>query len=316
MTQKENTYDILIVGGGPAGMTAALYALRSGKSACIIDNTGFGGQIVHSPKVENFPGTMEMSGNDFANRMAEQLLNLDADVGIGTVCEIAQDGSYKEIHTEDGSVYRGRTLIIAAGAKHRTLGISGEEQWIGSKMFFCAVCDGPLFKDKSIALIGGGNSALQEAIFLSEICREITIVQDLPDFTGEIKLRGIIATRSNIRSIFGTVVESFIVGGEEFQGLRVSESATGVKTDIACDGFFVAIGLVPENGIFAGWVDLDKQGYIIAEEDCHTKTPGIFVAGDCRSKSVRQLTTAVGDGAMAALAACRYIDQQINGKEI
>jgi thioredoxin reductase (NADPH) len=310
---EDNIYDILIAGGGPAGMTAALYALRAGKKTCIIDKTGFGGQIIHSPKVENFPGTIEMSGNEFANRMAEQLLNLDAGVGIGTVTEIVQDGPYKEIYTEDGAVYRGRALIIAAGAKHRTPGIPGEEQWIGSGIFFCAVCDGPPFRDKSVALIGGGNSALQEAIFLSDICREITIVQDLPDFTGEIKLREIVSARSNIRTLFGTVVDGFITGGGKFQGLRVSETAAGIKTDLQCDGVFVAIGMVPENGAFAGWVDLDTQGYIAAGEDCLTKSPGVFAAGDCRAKPVRQLTTAAGDGAVAALAACRYIDRQSGG---
>jgi thioredoxin reductase (NADPH) len=310
MTPENNIYDIFIVGGGPAGMTAALYALRSGKKVCVIDKTGFGGQIIHSPKVENFPGTMEMSGNDFANRMAEQLLNLDAGVEMGTVTGITQDGLYKEILTEEGMVYRSRAVIIAAGARHRTLGIPGEEQWIGKNIFFCAVCDGPLFRNKSAALAGGGNSALQEAIYLSEICREITIIQDLPDFTGEIKLREIISSRTNIRTVFGAVVDSFIAGRGEFQGLHILESATGIKKDIKCDGLFVAIGLIPENGAFAGLVDLDNNGYIAAGEDCLTRTPGIFIAGDCRTKPVRQLTTAAGDGAVAALAACRYIDQQ------
>jgi len=307
MSENE-VYDILIIGGGPAGMTAALYASRANKRVCIIDKTGFGGQITHSPKVENFPGTMEMSGNDFANRMAEQILAMDVGVEMGTVTGISQDDSLKIVQTEEGNAYQGRSVIIAAGAKHRMLGIAGEEEWAGKGVYFCAVCDGPLFKDKLVILIGGGNSALQEAIHLSEICREIIIVQNLPDFTGEMKLREIISSKPNVRTIFGTIVDGFINDDGKLHGLILLESATGVKSNINCDGVFVAIGLAPENEAFVDITDLDKYGYIVSGEDCLTKTSGIFVAGDCRTKTVRQLTTAAGDGAVAAIAACRYID--------
>jgi thioredoxin reductase (NADPH) len=309
MMSENGIFDILIIGGGPAGMTAALYAARAGKKPCIIDKTGFGGQIIHSPKVENFPGTLEMSGNDFANRMAEQLLALDVSVEMGNVTGINPESSHKEVITGEGGVYRGRSVIIASGAKHRTLGIPGEDAWTGNGIYYCAVCDGPLFMNKSAALIGGGNSALQEAIHLSDICQDVTIVQNLPDYTGELKLREIVSAKSNIRALFGTVVKDFITNNGQIEGLRLLESDTGKITDLKCDGVFVAIGLVPENEAFANLVDLNQYGYISAGEDCLTKTSGIFTAGDCRSKTVRQLTTAVADGAVAALAACRYVDQ-------
>ncbi|MDR1903243.1 MAG: FAD-dependent oxidoreductase [Treponema sp.] len=306
---EHEIYDILIIGGGPAGMTAALYAARAGKKPCIIDKTGFGGQITHSPKVENFPGTMEMSGNDFANRMAEQLLALDVSVEMGNAAGIQQEGSYHAVRTEEGGLYRGRSVIIASGAKHRTLGITGEEEWTGNGIYYCAVCDGPLFKDKSVILVGGGNSALQEGIHLSDICRDITMVQNLPDYTGEIKLRETVSTKPNVRAVFGTVVKDFIVNKGRLEGLRLLESGTGKETDLKCDGVFVAIGLVPENEAFAGAAELDQDGYITSGENCLTRTAGVFAAGDCRVKNVRQLTTAVSDGAIAALAACRYVDQ-------
>jgi thioredoxin reductase (NADPH) len=302
-------FDIVIIGGGPAGMTAALYAARAGKKACVIDKSGFGGQITHSPRVENFPGTLEMSGNDFANRMAEQLLALDVPVEMGTVTAISPEDSFKEAVTEEGGLYRGRALIIAAGARHRTLGIPGEEAWTGRGIYYCAVCDGPLFTHKTAAVIGGGNSALQEALHLSDICNEVVIVQNLPDFTGETKLREAVSAKSNIRGIFATLVEAFMINNGCFEGLRLLESPAGKRRDLKCDGAFVAIGLVPENEAFAELVDLDKNGYIASGEDCLTRTAGIFAAGDCRAKTVRQLTTAVGDGAAAALAACRYLDQ-------
>jgi thioredoxin reductase (NADPH) len=304
-----DVFDIIIIGGGPAGMTAALYAARAGKKACIIDKTGFGGQITHSPKVENFPGTMEMSGNDFANRMAEQLLALDVSVEMGTVTGINPGNSFKEAITEEGGVYRGRTVIIASGAKHRTMGIPGEDAWTGNGIYYCAVCDGPLFMHKTVALIGGGNSALQEAVHLSDMCDEVIIVQNLPDFTGETKLKETVSAKSNVRAIFGTVVEGFIAATGTLEGLHLLESGTGKKTDIICDGVFVAIGMAPENEAFARVAELDKNGYIVSGEDCLTRTAGVFIAGDCRAKTVRQLTTAIGDGAVAALAACRYIDQ-------
>lgn len=309
MIVNHKLYDILIAGGGPAGMTAALYASRSNKSVCVIEKSSFGGQINYSSRVENFPGTMVMSGNEFASNLAEQIMAVGADVEMGTVTGIHDEGEYKLVVTEEGVAYKGRAVIIAIGVKHRMLGLPGEEEMIGNGIYFCSVCDGAYFKGKSVAVIGGGNSALQEAILLAENCSEVIMVQNLPDFTGEMKLRETLMAKPNVRAIFGAVAEGFIAGDGELCGLRLLESATGIKSEISCDGIFVAIGLAPENTAFAGVAELNDYGYFASGEDCLTRTPGVFVAGDCRAKSVRQLTTAVGDGAVAALAACRYIDE-------
>ena len=304
----DKIYDILIVGGGPAGMTAALYASRANKSVCLIEKASFGGQITSSPRVENFPGTMQMSGSDFGNQMAGQILALGVDVEMETVIGIRNAGAYKVVVTEEGGNHQGRAVIVATGVKHRRLSLPGEEQLIGNGVYFCAVCDGAYFKDKPVAIIGGGNSALQEALLLSETCSEITIVQNLPEFTGEMKLQEAVMAKHNVQVKFGTVVESYITEGDKLWGLQLVESASGLKSEISCDGVFLAVGLKPENEVFEGVAELNDYSYFASGEDCLTKTPGFFVAGDCRSKSVRQLTTAVGDGAVAALAACSYID--------
>ncbi|AOT73201.1 thioredoxin-disulfide reductase [Geosporobacter ferrireducens] len=301
-------YDILIVGGGPAGMTAALYGSRANKSVCIIEKGAFGGQITSSPRVENWPGTVQMSGSDFGNQMAEQILAAGVDVEIETVIDIRNEGAYKVVVTEDGGYHKGRAVIVATGVKHRRLCLPGEEQLIGNGVYFCAVCDGAYYKDKSVAIIGGGNSALQEAVLLSEICSKVFVIQNLPEFTGEMKLREAVMGKPNVSVKFGTVVERYITEGNKLCGLQLVESAYGVKSEISCDGVFLAVGLKPENEVFAELAELNDYGYFASGEDCLTRTPGFFVAGDCRSKNVRQLTTAVADGAVAALAACSYID--------
>lgn len=304
---SSKVYDIVIVGGGPAGMTAALYALRANKCVCVIEKSSFGGQITSSPKVENYPSVMEISGGDFGSRLAEQILNLGADVEMETVIGIHEEGNYKVVVTEEGNEFKTRTVIIANGVKHRMLGVPGEEELVGNGVYFCAVCDGAIFKNRPVAVIGGGNSALQEAILLSETSSEVTVVQNLPDLTGEMKLREALLSRPNVRVIYNTVVEGFIQEAGQLSGIRLVDSA-GAKSELSCDGVFIAIGLVPKNEAFAEIVELNQYGYFSAGEDTLTKTPGVFVAGDCRAKNVRQLTTAVGDGAVAAISACRYID--------
>ena len=208
--------------------------------------------------------------------------------------------------TEDGE-YEAKAVIVACGAKHRHLGLENEEKFIGEGISFCAVCDGAFFKDKTVALIGGGNSALQEAILLSETSKKVIVVQNLDFLTGEPQLQEILRKRDNVEIILGTVVDS-IKDGDSFSGITVKRVADGVKTELELDGMFVAIGLEPENEPFESVLDLDERGYIASGEDCLTKTDGIFVAGDCRAKAVRQVTTAAADGTIAAIAACRYID--------
>ena len=300
-------YDIIIVGAGPAGLTAAIYARRANKSVLLLDKGAFGGQITFSPKVENFPGFDSISGSELADKLVEQALGQGAEVEIENVVEIKNLSDKKVGVTEDGNEYEAKAVIIACGAKHRHLGIENEEKFIGEGISFCAVCDGAFFKDKTVALIGGGNSALQEAILLSETSKKVYVVQNLDFLTGEPQLQEILRKRENVEIILGTVVDS-IKDGDSFSGITVKRVADDVKTELELDGMFVAIGLVPENEPFESVADLDERGYIASGEDCLTKTDGIFVAGDCRAKAVRQVTTAAADGTISAIAACRYID--------
>ena len=303
-------YDIIIVGGGPAGMTAALYALRNGKSALVIEKSGFGGQITHSPKVENYPGTLQMSGNEFADRMLEQILAQGAEIELEKVVAVEDAGDFKRVRTEEGSCFEGRAVVLATGVKHRMLGLEGEGALVGEGISFCAVCDGDFYSGQKVCVAGGGNSALQEAILLAEKCSEVVILQDLPRLTGEQRLQDVLAAKPNVRAICGTKIDRLLTADGALRGLEIEDRETGERRQIACDGLFVAVGLIPENEPFAALASLDRWGYFDADERCLTKTPGVYVAGDCRGKGVRQLTTAAADGATAALAACRYLNER------
>ena len=302
-------HDIIIVGGGPAGMTAALYALRNGKSALVVERNGFGGQITHSPKVENYPGTLQMSGNEFAERMLEQILAQGADIELETVEAVEDHGDFKTVLTEEGSRFEGRAVVLATGVKHRMLGLPGEEALVGEGIFFCAVCDGDFYAGKSVCVAGGGNSALQEALLLADKCRDVTILQDLPQCTGEQKLQDLLFSRPNVRVRTGVRITGLLQENGSLTGVRIQE-AQGKETAVPCDGLFVAIGLIPENEPFRALADLNDYGYFDSDERCLTRTPGVYAAGDCRSKGVRQLATAIADGACAALAACRFLNGQ------
>jgi len=301
-------HDIIIVGGGPAGLTAAVYGLRAGKTVLVIEKNGFGGQIAYSPKVENIPGTKLISGTEFADQITDQAMALGADVELEKVVKIEKNGDIFAVSTEEGSTYEGRTVILAVGVKHRTLGLEGENELIGSGISFCAVCDGAFYAGQEVAMIGGGNSALQEALLLSEVCKKVTVVQNLADFTGEKKLSDALLQKDNVEAIFSTVVVGYESENGSLTGLRLKNEITGAESQIKVDGAFLAVGLMPENEPFAQWANLNDWGYFDSGEDCCTKTEGIFVAGDCRSKRIRQVVTAAGDGAIAAMAACRYLD--------
>ncbi len=300
--------DIIIVGGGPAGMTAALYALRNGKSALVLEKHGFGGQITYSPKVENWPGTAQMSGNEYAEALLDQIMNQGAEVDLAEVIRIEDHGDYKRVYTDDGQEHDGRAVIVAAGVKHRMLGLPGENELVGEGISFCAVCDGDFYSGKTVCVAGGGNSALQEAILLAGKCEKVIMLQDLPVFTGEKKLQDILFARPNVEKMTGVKITALNTADGNLKSVTVEAQEGGNARQVACDGLFVAIGLIPENDAFASLADLNSWGYFDSDERCETKTAGLFVAGDCRSKSVRQLTTAAADGATAALAACRYID--------
>ncbi|MBR5011826.1 MAG: FAD-dependent oxidoreductase [Clostridia bacterium] len=298
-------YDIIIIGGGPAGLTAALYARRANKSVLVIEKGSFGGQITYSPKVENIPGFATITGNEFAEKLVEQVLEQGADVECAEVLGVT-NGDTKTVHTDSGD-FEGKSIIIATGAKHRMLGLEKEEQFVGEGISFCAVCDGAFYEGKTVAVIGGGNSALQEALLLSDLAKKIYVVQNLDYFTGEDKLVEQLKTKQNVEIILGNVVDR-LLGENELEGIAI-KNAAGEVAELKLDGMFVAIGLIPQNEPFSSLIKLNDWGYVDATENCLTGTDGIFVAGDCRSKKIRQVATAAADGAVAALAACDYIDR-------
>lgn len=301
-------YDIVVVGAGPAGLTAALYARRAEKSVLVIEKDAFGGQITHSPRVENYPGFLAMSGNEFADKLLEQVITQGAEIELDEVVGIEGDTGNYTVKGARGS-YCAKAVIIAAGSHHRQLGLPRENEFTGEGISYCAVCDGAFYKGKVVAVIGGGNSALQDAVLLSESCEYVYVVQNLDFLTGESSLARILEGRDNVGIIYSSVVKE-IVADEVFRGIVIENSKTGISTSLDLDGMFVAIGQVPENEPFENMVALNDYGYIVAGENClpESRSQGIFAAGDCRTKAVRQVTTATADGAVAALAACRFID--------
>ena len=299
-----NIYDIIIIGGGPSGLTAAVYARRADKTVLVMEKGTFGGQITSSPKVENIPGFISVSGNEFADKLMEQAMELGAEVECLEAFSI-ENGDVKKVVTDDGDYYA-KAVIIATGTRHRLLGLPKEEDFIGNGISFCAVCDGAFYKDKTVAVIGGGNSALQEAILLSSLCEKVYLIQNLSFFTGEEKLISEMKTISNIIPITDSTVTA-LKGDDTLTGITIR---TGDEArDIAIDGMFTAIGLIPELEPFSKLIRVNNYGYADSNESCTTNVDGIFVAGDCRSKRIRQVATAVSDGAIAALAAIEYIKQ-------
>ncbi len=299
-------YDIIIVGGGPAGLTAAVYALRAGKTVLVIEKGGFGGQIAFSPKVENIPGTKVISGAEFADQLTDQAMALGAEVELEKVIRLEKTETGFIAHTEEGSAHESKAVILALGVKHRTLGLPGEEELIGNGISFCAVCDGAFYAGQEVAMIGGGNSALQEALLLSEVCTKVTVVQNLAFLTGERKLAEALAEKDNVTVLYSTVVSAYEQENGALTGLVLHNEATGAESRLPVNGAFLAVGLLPENEPFAAFAALNDWGYFDSAEDCLTATPGLFVAGDCRSKRIRQVVTAAADGAIAAMAACSY----------
>ena len=297
-------YDVIVVGAGPAGLTAALYCLRANKSVLVLEKSAFGGQITYSPKVENIPGFISLTGNEFAEKMVEQVMEQGGDLEPCEVLEV-KDGDIKTVVTDSGE-YECRAVIIATGAKHRLPGIENEESYIGNGISFCAVCDGAFYEGKDVCVLGGGNSALQEALLLSDLAKKVYVVQNLDFLTGEGKLANQVMEKENIEVILGTVI-SELKGEGELNGV-VLTGKNGETRTLSVDGLFVAIGLVPQNDNFKNVLKLDSYGYADTDESCKTETKGIFVAGDCRKKRIRQVATACADGAVAALAACDYIE--------
>ena len=300
-----SAFDIVVVGGGPAGLTAAIYARRANKTVLVIEKDTLGGQITSSPKVENIPGFPALSGNEFAEKLLDQALAQGAEIDSACVTGVRPEKDGFAVLTDAGE-RKGRSVILATGSKHRALGLPGEEERIGAGVSFCAVCDGAFYQGAPVAVVGGGNSALQEALLLSDLASSVTVVQDLDFLTGEEALQKQLAARPNVSVVTGARVVGYL-GDGALTGLLVRKTATGEETVVPCEGAFLAIGLLPQNEPFADLIALDERGYAASGEDCKTAVPGLFVAGDCRRKSVRQVVTAAADGAAAALAACAFL---------
>ena len=300
-------HDIIVIGGGPAGLTAAVYACRAGKSVLIIEKETAGGQITFSPLVENIPGFASVSGIEFADKLVDQALSQGAEMDFAEVTGIEDCGTHKTVLLDGGErTEEAKAVIIATGAKHRQLGLAREEDFIGNGISFCAVCDGAFYKDQVVGMVGGGNSALVEAVLLADIVKKLYIFQDLPQLTGEKKLQEALYKKDNVEVICGVHVKEYL-GEDAFRGVMI-EDKDGTRTKYDLDGLFIAIGLVPQNEAFTNVITLNPWGYADVNEFCKSATPGVFVAGDCRSKFIRQVATAASDGAVAALAACDYVD--------
>lgn len=304
----EKQYDVIVVGGGPAGLTAALYALRNGKKVLVIEKSVFGGQIVNSPKVENIPGFNEISGDEFGDLMLNQVMKQGGEVLFDEVTKVEEALDALTVYCDMGEPQNARTVILATGTKHRTLGLENEENLIGKQIHFCAVCDGNFYKDKTVVMIGGGNSAFVEANLLADIVSHLIIVQDLPVFTADQKLQDELLKKENVETHLGCQILSYHLDENKLTGVEFIEN--GEKKIATCDGVFLAVGLIPDNGAFAQNADLDERGYFIADEYGTTKSERIFVAGDCRTKKLRQVATACADGANTAIKACEYLNRK------
>lgn len=294
-------YDILILGGGPAGLTAALYAKRAGVSVLVLEKTIYGGQVINTPTVENYPGIASITGVDLAMALHDQVTGLGVEVRMEEPISCQLDTDPKVVTTSRGS-YEAKTVILANGVKRRQLGCPGEERLAGRGVSYCATCDGAFFQGKVTAIVGGGNTALEDALFLANHCTTVHLIHRRDAFRGSAILVQAVEKRENIVLHYDTVVEE-IQGENKVESLRLKNVQTGEETALAADGVFVAVGLMPDNEAFAGQVELDKAGYIVAGEDCRASQPGVYAAGDTRTKAVRQIVTAAADGAVAALGA-------------
>ena len=300
-------YDVIIIGAGTAGLSSAIYVLRSGKSVLLLEKSYYGGQIVNATDIENYPAIKKISGYDFATALYEQALSLGADIEYENAVSI-ENGIYeKTVFTEKNS-YKCRSIIIATGLQKRRLNIENEEKFTGKGVSQCAVCDGAFYKDKPVAVAGGGNTALEDALLLSEYCSKVYIIHRRKEFKGEKILAEKLTKRENISYMLNCTLTA-LNGSEKLESISVISNDSKIPNDITVSGLFVAIGQVPENKAFSDIVELDEYGYIISD-DCCTCAEGIFTAGDCRKKDIKQLATAVADGAVAGIKACEYINRK------
>lgn len=303
MTKK--IYDSIIIGAGPAGLSAAIYARRAGLGVLVFDREVWGGKTVNTSEIANYPTILNISGPEFAMKLYEHALGLGAEINIESVLEVTLGDKEKRIKTDQGE-YFAKTVIIANGVARRNLEVPGEQKYTGRGVSYCATCDGVFFKDKEIFIVGGGNSALEEALFLANSCSKVSMLHRNDSFKGDQILVDRVMANPKIEVVFNAQVKE-IIGTDKVEEIRVLHIDTGEEKLYKKDGIFVAIGYAPENQIFAEQLEIADPGYIVADENCTTNLPGVFACGDTRTKELRQIVTAASDGAMGGFRAAQYI---------
>ena len=299
-------FDLIIVGAGTAGLSAAIYGVRAGKSVLVLEGAAYGGQIINTPEIENYPGIKKISGFEFATNLYNQAKELGAEIRFEKVLSVQEKNGHKIVVTKDKE-YEAKAVILATGAKNRNLGIEKEQELVGKGVSYCATCDGMFYRGKVVAVNGGGNTAVEDATFLSEYVEKVYVIHRRDSFRADKAEVDRLVARKNVELVLNSTIKALEIDASGLTGILVVDK-DGKERRIQVDGLFVAIGQAPDNEAFRNEVDLDGKGYISAGEDCSTKTAGIFTAGDCRTKAVRQLATAASDGAVAALAAVNYIN--------
>jgi len=302
-------WDIIVVGGGPAGLTAALYALRAGKRCMIIEKGNFGGQIALTGKLQNYPAIAEISGEEYTEALMGQCFELGAEFELGEVIEVEKNSECFELKTSDGERHRSQAVILALGTKKRALGLEREDFFQGNGVSYCALCDGAFYSGEEVAVVGGGNTAVEEALMLSDICKKVYIIHRRDEYRAEEKTVSALRKRSNIEEVLNFELHS-LNGEENLSSVSVKNVLTGDIRDIKISGLFILVGYLASNSAFKALAPLDAQGFFDVDEGCEGGTEGLFVAGDCRRKEVRQLVTAVSDGAVAATKAIKYLDSK------
>ena len=297
-------YDVIVVGGGPAGLTAAIYARRAKKEVLVLEALACGGQIVKAHNIENYPAEAHISGAEFASKLYEQVIGLGAEIRYERAVEVLDHGDSKEVVTPYGS-YSGKTVILATGFENRKLGIDGEDSLVGRGISYCATCDGNFFRNRTVAVVGGGDNALEDTLYLADLVSKVYLIHRKDSFPVEEETEKLLRERDNVEFVLNSRVTK-LIAEKRLTGIEVTDKEGNVR-ELEISGLFVAVGKIPENQNFASMIDLDESGYAIASENCRTKVPGLFVAGDNRVKQLRQLVTATADGAVAATEAIKYI---------
>ena len=301
----EQVKDLVIIGSGPAGLSAAVYAKRAMLDVVVIEKAGFsGGQIVTTERVDNYLGLYGESGYSLAMKFREHADALSVPFIDAEVSSVENESEYKKVHLEDGETICTKNVLVATGAGHKKLSVKGEEELTGAGVSYCATCDGAFFKNKTTAVVGGGDVALEDALYLASICSKVYLIHRRDTFRAEKSLIDQVMAAENIECVMESRVTA-LIGEKKLTELEVT-NLSGEKKTLVADGLFVAIGMEPHNEVFRDLVELDEAGYVIAGENCKTRTPGVYAAGDCRTKTVRQLTTAAADGTVCGLV-CKAV---------